>query len=215
MMYPRLYLARNLLSNDGMIAVSIDDKECQNLKLLMNEIFGEESFVAQISVVNNLKGRNDCKHIATAHEYLVIYASSDFVSNGTPLSEKQLAEYREKTPEGTAFQWRDLRKRGGADTRSERPNLYFPIYADPQSRKVSLEKSSEFSIEIVPRKSDGTDGCWRWGRTTVAANIADVRAFKVESKEKWNVSYRVFLEKDGEIRAAKPKSVWMGPEFST
>lgn len=215
MMYPRLYLARNLMSTDGMIAVSIDDAECHNLRLLMNDVFGEECFVAQVAVVNNLKGRNDRKHIATAHEYVLIYANADFVSNGLPLSEKQLAEYREKTKEGAAFQWRDLRKRGGADTRSDRPNLYFPIYADPKTGDVSLEKSDRCSIEVVPRKSDGTDGCWRWGHSTVLRNLADLRASKVESKDKWNVSYRVYLEMDGEVRAAKPKSVWIGPEFST
>jgi adenine-specific DNA-methyltransferase len=215
MMYPRLYLARNLLSSDGMIAVSIDDAECHNLRLLMNDVFGEECFVAQIAVVNNLKGRNDRKHIATAHEYVLLYANPDFVSNGMPLSEKQLAEYRQKTKDGEAFQWRDLRKRGGADTRSERPNLYFPVYADPKTGKVALEKSDQFSMEIFPRKSDGTDGCWRWGHSTVSKNLVELQAFKVESKDKWNVSYRVYLEKDGELRAAKPKSVWMGPEFST
>lgn len=215
MMYPRLYLARNLLSSDGMIAVSIDDAEGHNLRLLMNDVFGEECFVAQIAVVNNLKGRNDRKHIATAHEYVLIYANADFVSNGMPLSEKQLAEYREKTKDGESFQWRDLRKRGGADTRSERPNLYFPVYANPDIGKVSLQKSDQFSVEIFPRKSDGTDGCWRWGHSTVSRNLIDLQAFKLEAKDKWNVSYRVYLEKDGEMRAAKPKSVWMGPEFST
>ena len=84
-LYPRLYLARNLLAEDGVIAVSIDDSECCNLKRLLNDVFGEESFVAQIAVINNLKGRNDRKHVATAHEYLVLYAKPSFVSNGMPL----------------------------------------------------------------------------------------------------------------------------------
>ena len=75
--------------------------------------------------------------------------------------------------------------------------------------------SSHYSIEVFPRKSDGTDGCWRWGKSTVAKNLSDLKASKVEAKDKYNVNYRVYLEKDGEIRVAKPKSVWMGPEFST
>ncbi|MGJ4748722.1 site-specific DNA-methyltransferase, partial [Leptospira sp. SA-E8] len=62
MMYPRLKLARNLMTDDGVIFVSIDEHEIQNLRLLMNEVFGENAFVAQIAVVNNLKGRNDRKH---------------------------------------------------------------------------------------------------------------------------------------------------------
>lgn len=215
MMYPRLYLARNLLREDGVVIVSIDDNEVQNLKNLMNEIFGEEAFVAQIAVINNLKGRNDRKHIATAHEYLIVYANDDFESYGLPLTEKQLSEYCKKSEDGQSFQWRDLRKRGGADTRAARPKLYYPIYAKPDTGEVALEKSDEFNIEIFPKKSDGTDGSWRWGGSTVLKNLSDVRAFKVVSKNKWNVSYRVYLEKDGEIRVAKPKSVWMGPELST
>ena len=76
MMYPRLYLARNLLRDDGAIFISIDDHEMNNLKLLCDQIFGEKSHVATISVINNLKGRNDKKNVATCHEYLLIYAKS-------------------------------------------------------------------------------------------------------------------------------------------
>jgi adenine-specific DNA-methyltransferase len=215
MMYPRLYLARNLLREDGVIAVSIDDHEVHNLRQLMNDVFGDDAFIAQIAVVNNLKGRNDRKHIATAHEYILLYSNDEYESFGQPLSEKKMAEYRETGEDGEAFQWRDLRKRGGADTREDRPNLHFPIYADPKTGAVALVRSDRYSLEIYPRKSDGTEGCWRWGAPNVSKNIADVRAFKVEAKDKWNVSYRVYLEKDGEMRVAKPKSVWMGPEFST
>ena len=214
MMYPRLYLANNLLSDDGAIFVSIDDHEVSNLKNLMNEIFGEESFVAQIAVVNNLKGRNDRRHVATAHEYFLVYAKPLFESNGLPLSEKQKSEYRHSAESGIPFQWRDLRKRGGADTRAARPKLFFPIYADQETGDVSLEKNDRFSVEVFPKKSDGTDGCWRWGQQKVKANLADLKATKVENKDRWNVSYRVYLERDGEERTSKPKSIWMGAEFS-
>jgi adenine-specific DNA-methyltransferase len=215
MMYPRLYLAWNLLAPDGAIFISIDDHEVHNLKEIMNELFGEDAFIGQIAVVNNLKGRNDRQHIATAHDYLLIYAKDDFESAGLPLTEKQIAEYREQGEDGVPFQWRDLRKRGGADTRQLRPKMYFPIYANAKTGNVALERSNSFDIEIFPKKSDGSDGCWRWGFQNVAANLRDLRATEVEGKGKWNVSYRVYLEKDGEVRSAKPKSVWMGPEFST
>ena len=66
MMYPRLFLARQLLREDGVIFVSIDDHELHNLRMLMNEVFGEEQFVAAIAVVSNLKGRSDRKYIATS-----------------------------------------------------------------------------------------------------------------------------------------------------
>ena len=78
MMLPRLYIARNLLREDGAIFVSCDDNEVHNLRQLMNEVFGEECFAGQIPVVNNLKGRNDRRYIATAHEYVLMYANPGF-----------------------------------------------------------------------------------------------------------------------------------------
>lgn len=215
MMYPRLRLARSLLSNDGALFVSCDDHEAHNLKLLLDEVMGEECFVAQIAVVNNLKGRNDRKHIATAHEYLLMYARPDFESLGLPLSSKQLSEYRESDEAGLKFQWRDLRKRGGADTRAARPNLYFPIFADPETGDCAMEQSARFSLPVYPKKSDGSDGCWRWGRQKISSSIATLKASSVGGKERWNVSYRIYLEADGEERVAKPKSIWMGPDLST
>ena len=215
MLHPRLVLARNLLTEDGAIFVSIDEHEVHHLRALMNEVFGEENFVAQIVVVNNFKGRNDRKNFATAHEYLLVFGGRLFEANGLPLSEKQLAEYRERAADGMAFQWRDLRKRGGADTRAARPRLFFPVYVNPSSGTVRLEKDEAHQVEVFPRKSDGSDGCWRWGTAKVSENIADLRGTRVEHSDRWNVSYKVFLEKDGEERVSKAKSVWFGPEFST
>ncbi len=215
MMYPRLFLARNLLREDGVIFISIDDHEADNLRKLCNEIFGEECFAGQVAVVNNLKGRNDRKHLATAHEYVLVYARSEFETLGLPLTSKQLAEYKEADELGGNFQWRDLRKRGGADTRSARPKLYFPVYANPETGACSMDKSGNFSVEIFPTKSDGTDGCWRWGLNKVKQAVPTLKASKVENKNRWNVSYRVYLEQDGQERVSKPKSVWMGPELST
>lgn len=72
MMYPRLFLARNLLRDDGFILVSIDDHEVQNLRLLMNEIFGEENFVA--SMVWQGGRKNDSKLVSSGHDYILVYA---------------------------------------------------------------------------------------------------------------------------------------------
>ena len=215
MMYPRLYLGRNLLRDDGIIFVSVDDHEVNNLRVLLNEVFGEECFSAQIVVVNNLKGRNDRKDVATAHEYVLMYSRENFESLGLPLTNKQVAEYREADDEGLKFQWRDLRKRGGADTRTARPKLFFPIYADPESGSCSLEKDKRHSVEILPKKIDNSDGCWRWGIEKVRDNLANLNASKVQSNDRWNVNYRVYLEANGKMRVAKPKSVWFGPEVST
>ncbi|MCA3585552.1 site-specific DNA-methyltransferase [Phenylobacterium sp.] len=74
MIYPRLKLARNLLRDDGFIAVSIDDIECHSLKRIMDEIFGEENFVAALVWDRNRK--NDAKYFSVGHEYMLVYVKS-------------------------------------------------------------------------------------------------------------------------------------------
>ncbi len=85
MMYPRLKLARNLLSDTGVIFVSIDDNEQANLKLLMDEIFGEDNFIGNLSVENNPKGRKNAKFISVSSEFVILYAKkineSKFIEN--------------------------------------------------------------------------------------------------------------------------------------
>lgn len=76
MMYPRLFLARNLLKDDGVIFISIDDNEVHNLRLLMNEIFGEENFVEEIIWQRTFATKNDAKYLSSEHEYILLYAKN-------------------------------------------------------------------------------------------------------------------------------------------
>ena len=76
MMYPRLRIARDLLTEDGVIFISIDDNEVDNLRKICNEAFGDKNLVATIANISNPKGRSEDKHVATAHEYLLIYAKN-------------------------------------------------------------------------------------------------------------------------------------------
>jgi len=97
MMYPRLFLARNLLRQDGVIFVSIDDNEVHNLRLMMNEIFGEENFVAQIVWQKKYTQSNDAKNISCTHEYVMCYARSinerASVLNRLPRTKQQNSRY--------------------------------------------------------------------------------------------------------------------------
>lgn len=76
MMYPRLFLARNLLKDDGVIFVSIDDNEVTNLRMMMDEIFGEDNFVAQIIWHSKYTVANDTKYLSQQHEYVLCYAKN-------------------------------------------------------------------------------------------------------------------------------------------
>ena len=95
MMYPRLYLARNLLREDGIVCVSIDDNEVHDLRILMNEVFGEENFVATVAWQKKDSPSNDAKGISITHEYVMIYRGGDeFERNLLPRTEDQLNNYK-------------------------------------------------------------------------------------------------------------------------
>lgn len=94
MMYPRLVLARNLLTQDGAIIVSIDDNEAGNLRLLMDEVFGAENFVACITWHKTYSTRNDAQEFSKSHEYLLVYKRSLWNRKLLPRSEKSNAMYR-------------------------------------------------------------------------------------------------------------------------
>jgi adenine-specific DNA-methyltransferase len=215
MMYPRLKLARNLLKQDGVIFISIDDNEVHNLKKLCDEIFGEDNFVSDICVVNNLKGRNDKRYIATANERLLMYVKSDkYEECGLKLPDERLLEFNLEDNIGK-YRELGLRKRGGADTRDSRPNMFYPIYVNPTNGSISFIGSSDFSIEVLPKKSDGTDGCWRWGKDTAKLKCQTLIGRSVSGGAKWDVFEKDYLETDGELRKIKPKSVFSGTYYST
>jgi adenine-specific DNA-methyltransferase len=94
MMYPRLYLARNLLREDGVIFISIDDNEQANLKLLCDEIFGAENFVANVVWQKKYAVSNDDPGIAPMHDHVLVFQKSEnFNRNLLPRTEKQLSRY--------------------------------------------------------------------------------------------------------------------------
>lgn len=216
MMYPRLFVARNLLRDDGVIFVSIDDNEGNNLRALMNEVFGEENFISCFTIVNNMKGRSDDKFVAKAHEYLLCYQRGNFQTYGIELPESYLEEYDKIETDGRRYRLLGLRKRGSNSRRQDRPNMYYPFYYDTDSKSLSLDKSSDSQVEILPKLSDGEDGCWRWGNSTARERIDELEVKKVTSRDEYDVFQKDYLtDSDGNQRRPKPKSVWLGSEFSS
>ncbi|MBI5371278.1 MAG: site-specific DNA-methyltransferase [Sphingobacteriales bacterium] len=126
MMYPRLFLAKNLLKDDGVIFVHIDDNEVHNLRLIMNEIFGEENFVAEIVWQKKYAVANDDDGISATHEYILVFSkSSKFERNLLPRTEKQLNRYQnlDNDPRG---EWTSS-EYVSSKSKTERPTLWYPI----------------------------------------------------------------------------------------
>jgi len=232
MIYPRLRLSNALLRKDGVVFISIDDNEAHNLRSICDDVFGAERFVANVSVVNNMKGRNDKKYIASAHEYVLIYAGPDFRSFGLPLTDEQKAAFKFQDEKGRTYALRDMRKRGGPDKREDRPKMFFPVYWDVKTGRCSLERNSETDIEILPLRGDGSEGRWRWGIDKARSHLDWLHPKRSDRTGRLDVEHRLYLDPsiavddedeseeeddDDEVieRSSKPKSVWIGGEFST
>lgn len=211
----RLRLAKNLLSETGVIFISIDDNEQAHLRLLCDQIFGEENFLGTISVVNNLKGRSDDEHIATATEYLLVYAKYEdkFEMGGFPLPEEAISEYDQKDNFGF-YKEVGFRKTGKGWRRSDRPNMFYPIYFDPDTEKISLDKF-DGAVEILPLTAKGEEGRWRWGKDTFLARYErDIKIRKVRSG-RFSVYTKMRIDEGGEERTLLPKSIWIDPRYDT
>lgn len=115
MMYSRLMLARNLLADDGVIFVSIDDHEQENLKKICDEVFGQVNFISQAIWQQRKGGGNDSKYIAVDHEYILIYTKNISLLDTKwriPQSEEYLKRYKEIDDDGRRYYWDTLVRNG-------------------------------------------------------------------------------------------------------
>jgi len=209
MIYSRLKLAKTLLSKDGLIFVSIDDNESHNLKRVCDEIFGEENFIAECTVISNPRGRQSDTYVANVHDKLVIYARSitDAVVNGMPLSDDQRAEFSMQDGDGEHYRLLGLRQRGAASNREDRPEMYFPIYVNPMTKEVSLEPIVDWEA-VYPKKSDGRDGRWMWGRDKCKNDKQRLVARLIERRGEHDLFVKDYLNKSDGERTRKFKSLW-------
>jgi len=124
MMYPRLFLAKNLLREDGVIFVSIDDNEVHNLRMIMDEIFGEENFIASAIWQRKYAPQNDDKYISALHEYMLVYVRNleMWKPNLLPRTEEALARY--KNPDNDP---RGVWKNGDLTSKTQAKGHSYPI----------------------------------------------------------------------------------------
>lgn len=211
MMYPRLKLARNLLSDTGVIFVSIDDNEQANLKLLMDEVFGADNFVANIPVISNLKGNQDQFAFAGTHEYLAVASKNIGRANFGNLSIDIESINDWKIDElGYFKQGANLKATGVNGPREKRPNLYYPIYVN-SNNELSLSRMNIDDVELFPI-TNGKEMSWRWSKETMGKQINDVIVVKLDNGFSLYKKQRPEL---GDLPSKKPKSVFYRPEYSS
>jgi len=219
MMYPRLRLARNLLSDDGVIFISIDDNEIDNLKKICNEIFGEDNYVADVIMRSNPRGSQEPFGISREHEYLVCYAKSPqgIYSIVGQKRDDDDSEFNFTLENGKKARLLGLRKRGGDWRRSDRPNMFYPLYVNPNDNSVSVEKTETHFIEVLPLRPDGEESRWTWGIDTAKERISDLYGKEIiRNGERTFDIYRIdpLESPDGSIKREKLKSVWLDKELN-
>lgn len=211
MLYPRLQLAKRLLSDTGVIFCSIDDRNQAYVKGLFDEVFGEGNFVAQITVVVKPEGRQ-YGYFAKTHEYVLVYCKSE---GDLGLQEVEMAngEFKYQDDKG-GFNTIGLRNRAvRIFNSSNRPNLRYPFYVD-ETHKDKYGFSCVSTIaqdgwtKVLPSIVDGLESVWRWGKETAEQNKTELVALKGSDGE-----IRIF-KKDRDLTTL-PKTVWFEKEFNS
>ena len=196
MIYPRLKVAKDLLSEDGVIFISIDDNEVNNAIKACDDVFGAINKIASLITINNPRGRQSDTFYATVHEYLLCYCRNRekaFI-NGMPLTDEQRSEYSYSDENGCY-------------------RLLGFIYIDPQTMEVSLERKDGWSV-VIPKKSDGREGRWMWGKQKCLNEIHRLVPKLISRRNEFDIFVKDYLNNGDTERTRKFKSVLDDSSFN-
>ncbi|MCI6082382.1 MAG: site-specific DNA-methyltransferase [Prevotella sp.] len=206
----RALITRELMSNDAIFQFAIDDYEVHNSILLLNDVFGKENHIGNITVIHNPRGRNDDKFYGTAHEYMLSYAKNiDLAEIGLfPLTEEDAAQYR--NADGLSnYSIVSYMRTGNNSKRFERPNLFYPIYVNPNTLELSLDYQDNW-IELLPIVADD-ERTWRWGKDTFLSK-KDTEIVCKKDFGGYN-GYKLFKKRRNIGIGKKAKTVWMDSKY--
>lgn len=216
-MYTRLVLARDLLREDGVIFISIDDNEQANLKMVCDEIFGEENFVGELPTIMNLKGNNDEFGFSGTHEFTIVYArEKNFLElNNFPINEEELEDW-EEDEFGKYKRGANLKSTGTNAPREKRPNLFFPIYIDDNDDIFVTEdnnKPQKFNGNLITLYpiTDEQEMSWRWSKSKFKNELENI----IVSRSKNVNIYKKQRPMLGDLPSKKPKTLFYKPEYSS
>lgn len=209
MMYSRLMLAKNFLSDDGVIFISIDDNEVFNIKELCDNIFGSSNYIACITIENDSRVR-PYDSLSITNEYLLIYRRSEKQYFNVLTNPNKNFQYSD---EFGGFDLYELRNRNSDFNITNRPNLYYPFWVNEENcdknglYEIDLREHDGW-IKFYPQESQGIKTVWRWGKEKAEKNLNTV-IFGRKAIGGWQV-----VKKYRESRFSL-SSVWHGNDFSS
>lgn len=221
MIYERLLLARNLLSEDGIIVLTIDDNEIHNVTSIMDEVFGEENRLGVVIIKNNPQGRSSVTGFQISHEYALFYGNPKAKIGRLPRNQDQLARYGESDEIGL-FEWRNFR----AQYSTESPKMVYPIFVkkdcsdfripemrwNENARKYELlEEPAEDEIITLPVDESGRTRTWKWSIATVSECKDTEMGVRKDRSGKPTVYYKGRMKDEG----MNPYTMWDKPDYSS
>ncbi len=186
MMWPRLNLLKELLSETGSLWLTLDENEIQHARIILDEIFGADNFLAEMAWEKVYSPRMDASGFSKDFDVVLAYAKcKQTVELRTITNEQNVKQFTYIEPEtNRKARLRSLRKEGSHSLRSERPNTWYPIDA-PDGTK------------IWPIKPDGKEGTWRWEESTYLKEITKKPSkilIQKNSEEKWEVWVKQYFK---------------------
>ena len=221
MIYARLLLARDFLSDDGIIVLTIDDNEIQNVTSMMDNVFGEENRLGIVIIKNNPQGRSSVTGFQISHEYALFYGKTQSKIGRLPRNKEQLSRYGDVDKNGP-FEWRNFR----AQYSSESPKMVYPIFVkkdcsdfripnmkwDEVKRAYTLlEEPLPDEIITLPIDESGRTRTWKWSIATVNECKNDEMGVRKDRSGNPTVYYKGRMKDNG----INPYTIWDKPEYSS
>ena len=195
MLRDRLELLKRLLSDDGAIWITIDDNEAHYLKVLCDEVFGRDNFVANCLWQKVYSERMDATGFSTSHDHVLVYRKSEAFQVKQIAKDQNVDQFKfldNRT--GKYYRRRSLRKEGSESLRQDRPSMWYAIKAPD-------------GTEVWPVKPDGTEGRWRWKKENVSTNEDELEFVKKDNR--WEIYVKQFLDADA---TRPPSTLWLQEE---
>lgn len=211
----RLVVARDLLSETGTVWVHLDDAEAHRVRCVLDEVFGVEAFIADLTVESNPKGRQLDRFFAGSHDRLMVYARNpEMVAlAGGIASEVDPGDFPHVDTDGVSYRLLPLRNTNKRFNPRTTPTMTYPLYGDPGTGEVAVDPAPGL-VEILPVFGDLTPAVWRWSRVRARDRADELVCRTVRGRSGPRVD--VYQRDRHEVgRIKKLKSIWLSQEVGS
>ena len=191
LMRERLELLNRLLMKEGSIWINLDDAEAHYCKVMCDEVFGRQNFVADVAWEKADSPRMDAKLFSTRYDHTLVYAKDVELLEFNQVRVEEIPKHYDKVDEkGKRYYLKPLRAMGQQDGREDRPNLYYVMKAPD-------------GTEVYPIRADGSDGRWRWSQNQVNEHPNSIEW--VNGRKGWSPYYRIYADANA---TRPPETLW-------